>query len=313
MIRLKGKQSMKYQDDIRYTFDFSDVHLKMDCFNVTLNNASHEPPRRPWDIPLHDHNSYEIHFIASGSGRFTVAGTDYDVTAGDVIITGPNILHAQTSGLDDPMEEYCINVTITKQRRKRNDCRDLSKLIDTISRHPFRICGKTDAEAEFVILLTEAMNRHAGWRERVSAMMASLLIRVGRLIDGSPDSDPETQLISDDYMTSRAVNRQRQIDRQLRSFLDSIDEDELGGSLFVSRRQLSRIMRECYSMTFTEKVNDLRAEYAKNLLVTTDMTVAEISDACGFSSVQYFYKVFARKYGTSPGKLRGKKTDTQIG
>ena len=60
-------------------------------------------------------------------------------------------------------------------------------------------------------------------------------------------------------------------------------------------------------MTFTEKVNDLRAEYAKNLLVTTDMTVAEISDACGFSSVQYFYKVFARKYGTSPGKLRGKK------
>ena len=64
---------MKYQDDIRYTFDFSDVHLKMDCFNVTLNNASHEPPRRPWDIPLHDHNSYEIHFIASGSGRFTVA------------------------------------------------------------------------------------------------------------------------------------------------------------------------------------------------------------------------------------------------
>ena len=66
-------------------------------------------------------------------------------------------------------------------------------------------------------------------------------------------------------------------------------------------------------MTFTEKVNDLRAEYAKNLLVTTDMTVARISDVCGFSSVQYFYKVFARKYGTSPGKLRGKKTDTPTG
>ena len=57
-------------------------------------------------------------------------------------------------------------------------------------------------------------------------------------------------------------------------------------------------------MTFTEKLNDLRAEYAKTLLMTTDMTVTAIAESCGFSSAQYFYKVFTKKYGTPPAKLR---------
>ncbi len=303
---------MAYMPDMRYIFDFSDISSRIGGYTVTLNSASHEPPRRPWNIPLHDHNSYEIHFIASGTGSFTVSGLVHEVGAGDVVITGPGVLHAQTSGLDDPMEEYCVNVSIAPIKRGRHKNDDLSALLGAIVSRPFRVCGKTDARAEFLIMLSEAMELRRGWRERVSSMMISLLIGVGRLITGeAPDKTPENEPRGDELRTSRAINRRRQIDTHLRGFLRDIDEDSLARSLFVSRRQLSRIMRECYSMTFTEKVNDLRAEYAKNLLVTTNMTVAEISDACGFSSVQYFYKVFTGKYGISPGKLRRENADSK--
>ena len=305
---------MLYRSDMKYTFDFSDVNLKAGDYLVTLNSASHEPPRHPWNIPLHDHNSYEIHFISSGTGSFNVSGSEHEVSAGDVVITGPGVLHAQTSGLDDPMEEYCVNVSITPIKRGKHKNEDISGLLGAIVSQPFRICGKTDAETEFAILLSEATVLAPGWRERIKSMTMSLLIRVGRLTaDVTERYVPDSYRSGDEYHTSREINRRRQIDMHLRGFLSDISEAELAGMLFVSRRQLSRIMRECYSMTFTEKVNDLRAEYAKNLLVTTDMTVARISDACGFSSVQYFYKVFARKYGTSPGKLRGKKLIPQPG
>lgn len=304
---------MAYMPDMRYIFDFSDISRKIGGYTVTLNSASHEPPRRPWDIPLHDHNSYEIHFIASGTGSFTVSGSVHEVGAGDVVITGPGVLHAQTSGLDNPMEEYCMNVSISPIKRGRHKSDDLSTLLGAIVDRPFCVCGKTDASAEFFIMLSEAMELRCGWRERVSSMMVSLLISVGRLITGEAREEAREKTRKDErgdeLRTSRAINRRRQIDTHLRGFLHEIDEDSLARALFVSRRQLSRIMLECYSMTFTDKVNDLRAEYAKNLLVTTDMTVAEISDACGFSSVQYFYKVFTRKYGISPGKLRREKAD----
>ena len=41
----------------------------------------------------------------------------------------------------------------------------------------------------------------------------------------------------------------------------------------------------------------LRIEKAKKLLLTSDMTVCEIADACGFGSVYYFSSAFKKKTG----------------
>lgn len=293
---------MIYRPDMRYTIDFSDVSVRAGGYLVILNSASHEPPRHPWNIGQHSHNSYEIHFIVAGSGVFTVGGTGYEVSGGDVVVTGPDILHAQTSGIDDPMEEFCVNVTITPRKGNKTPD-DLTRLFDTLSANRFFIGSGVYASDEFVALLTESLERKSCWRERVSAIMMSLLIQVGRLFHASPENDiPPVGVLSD--VTSRQINRRRKIDGYFREYLRDISEEELAKRLFVSRRQLSRIMREYYSMTFTEKLNDLRAEYAKTLLMTTDMTVAAIAESCGFSSAQYFYKVFTKKYGIPPAKLR---------
>ena len=281
---------MSYDTSKRYVAEFSDVTADIGSYNVNLNSASHEIPRYPWNIPLHSHNSYEIHFLESGTGSILVEGTTYEVSAGDMIITGPNILHAQHSGLVEPMEEYCINVSFIQKKYMESEKTDLIRLIDSI-------------KAEFDMILTEAFERKCGWRERTAAIMTSLLISVGRLII-QDESFELTNESSDTIMTSKTINRRRQIDRYFRGYLNSMDEETLAKQLFVSRRQLSRIMRNCYSMTFNEKVNELRAEYAKNLLITTEMPISEIPSACGFSSLQYFYKVFAKKYGISPAKFR---------
>ena len=51
----------------------------------------------------------------------------------------------------------------------------------------------------------------------------------------------------------------------------------------------------------------LRVEEACRLLLCTDMTIAEISTACGFGDVKAFYGAFKRILHTTPGKYRTQK------
>lgn len=48
-------------------------------------------------------------------------------------------------------------------------------------------------------------------------------------------------------------------------------------------------------------------ERAKELLVSTDLTVEEISDMCGFISVSYFYRVFKKITGKTTREVRSER------
>jgi len=47
-----------------------------------------------------------------------------------------------------------------------------------------------------------------------------------------------------------------------------------------------------------------RLHHARELLRNSTLQVQQISELCGFSSPQYFVRVFARRQGVSPGKYR---------
>jgi AraC-like DNA-binding protein len=40
------------------------------------------------------------------------------------------------------------------------------------------------------------------------------------------------------------------------------------------------------------------------LLVTTEKSIKEIAISCGFHDTDYFYRVFKKRVGTTPGKYR---------
>ena len=66
----------------------------------------------------------------------------------------------------------------------------------------------------------------------------------------------------------------------------------------------SRIFREDTGMTFKEYLNTLRVERARTLLLTTELTVTEISAMLGCNDQSYFCKLFRRATGLSPDKFR---------
>lgn len=73
-----------------------------------------------------------------------------------------------------------------------------------------------------------------------------------------------------------------------------------------SREHLCRSLKKFYKTSPCMLVNDLRLEYSINLLMTSNLSVTDICYECGFENISWFYKVFEKKYSTTPSNYRKK-------
>ena len=71
-----------------------------------------------------------------------------------------------------------------------------------------------------------------------------------------------------------------------------------------SREYISRCMRKYRGITVTEFVNDIRLSFVASQLVGGDQGITELCNEAGFYSVSWFNKIFLKKYGMSPKKMR---------
>ena len=72
----------------------------------------------------------------------------------------------------------------------------------------------------------------------------------------------------------------------------------------VSRRTLETHFRAVAGTTIAEEVTRLRIERAKHLLSTTDKTLTQIADECGFFDISHFSATFLRHVGMRPTAFR---------
>lgn len=72
-----------------------------------------------------------------------------------------------------------------------------------------------------------------------------------------------------------------------------------------SHEHLCRVFKKYLDVTPTQYINDLRLDYAANLLSHSDMEVVDIALEVGFDSLSYFYRRFKTRFGQTPKDYRG--------
>lgn len=72
----------------------------------------------------------------------------------------------------------------------------------------------------------------------------------------------------------------------------------------VSVYAISRLFKDSMGIGLKEYVTAKRIELAREMLLTTDKTIVQISNEVGFVNPDYFSKVFKANYGMSPSKFR---------
>jgi len=74
--------------------------------------------------------------------------------------------------------------------------------------------------------------------------------------------------------------------------------------LFMTSRNLNIICQNILQQSVSEIIETRKLTEAKNLLITTDLTVAEIGFELGYNEKSYFTNVFKKKTGQSPSAFR---------
>ena len=100
-----------------------------------------------------------------------------------------------------------------------------------------------------------------------------------------------------EYLTKEEI-------KQWRSSLEKITLEEAAANVFISRTYLSKIIKEELGYPFTEMVNRLRVEKAKQRLTENSLTIAQIAAEVGFADQSYFTKVFKNIVGSTPEQFR---------
>lgn len=78
----------------------------------------------------------------------------------------------------------------------------------------------------------------------------------------------------------------------------------LSETFYLTPSYVSTLVKNETGMTYTQYITNLRMEKAKQLLSTTNLSLAQISEAVGFNDYFYFIKKFKKETGMTPGRFR---------
>lgn len=111
---------------------------------------------------------------------------------------------------------------------------------------------------------------------------------------------PETKTPSRDDQFLRKIYDfiQQEIDN------DQLSVHDISHHMHLSRMQVHRKLKALTGQSTTQLMRSIRMKNAKQLLEETDMPVAEVAYAVGYSDPNYFTRQFVAYYGTTPRKAR---------
>ena len=79
---------------------------------------------------------------------------------------------------------------------------------------------------------------------------------------------------------------------------------ELAKTVHINENYLSQFIRKSPYGSFSNMMGYIRCFAAQYLLITTELSVIDISNRCGFSDDKYFYKHFKLAWGQTPKEYR---------
>ncbi len=83
-------------------------------------------------------------------------------------------------------------------------------------------------------------------------------------------------------------------------FRENINREDVAAIAYITPNYLSKQFRIKKGMNLREFINQIRIEWAKRLLLTTNLSVSEVAGMAGYENISYFSTVFRKYTGMSP-------------
>lgn len=242
-----------------------------------------------WNTERHCNASYELHIVLKGSCELDIESRRHVLSTGDAVIVAPKEYHKPYVITED-FERMSVSFFVEDSNMLALLNKTTpSSVVFSASPNILNLC-KT--------ILKEFSEESSFHNTAIKSLFSYLFIEILRCLSVTNVS-VETE--SKDGMGYRTDI----IDNFFQNNLDCYGaEEKLAACLYISKRQLSRVMQQHYGMSFRQMLLTSRMDRAGWLLRTSDKTIAEICRIVGYKSESTFFKNFKKQYQVAPLQYR---------
>ncbi|MBQ8508605.1 MAG: helix-turn-helix domain-containing protein [Clostridia bacterium] len=244
---------------------------------------------------LHYHARLELGVCTKGTGLFIIDRPEITVeslTAGDVLLIGPNVRHYSRSIDGECACRFCyIDLPAVAHKFLNNPQEQLRRLaIPPVLRADDPDPSRREAHA-LLFRLLEGLKKSSS--RPVDEDLTCL--RLSELLLCCEDWFGEAAPSADhaDAALSAAVSHLSL------HYAENITAAELAARCYISESQLRRRFNDVYGMPPFEYLHRLRCQIGAQLLERTQLSAADIARRVGYDSGD-FYRHFRRIYGVAP-------------
>lgn len=228
------------------------------------------------------HDFFELTYVDQGTLTTMVDGKSYLLHKYDLMLYYPGQFHTQSTGLHDS----CSYLTVTfdmDAEFKENLKNQVFRVNDDIY-HVLCAFMKTLENPGYLSQeLTLTCLQH----------ILVLLLKYEKLNQEDPQQNV-MQLHHENSLLNEVIN-------YIHNHIDeNLTVEDLCHKYSISRSSLQILFHENLNVSPKQYMNDIKMQQAKVLLRKKNKTISEISDALGFTSVQYFSRKFKEQYGKTP-------------
>lgn len=243
---------------------------------------------------IHFHPFTEFYYILDGVGKFSIEDKLIDVKKDDFLIINSNVGHSIYPSNKDENLIYIsfgvdsIFLKILNQEESLEEDKYFYKNIEDERLKEEFIKAFQDIQTEF----------NSGADYSKSMANAKATVYVINLL----------RRFKDEFTITNDIKINKQID-YIKNYIDNnysedIKLESLSKMAYMNKFHLISEFKQSYRVTPIEYLILKRIEVTKNLLISTNHSMEEISSIVGFNSQSYFNQVFKKKVGITPSQFR---------
>jgi len=240
-----------------------------------------------WGPGIRDH--YSLYYVHSGSGRVTVDGTTYVMSAGEGFLICPNTVIAYASDDVDPWDYYWVSFNGLHAETYLNR-------LSLGVKHPVFKCNNPQAFAQCFKSLFESTHYETSMDLHALSSFYLLLASIA-------------EYTSPRAIFGRTPSQQEHYIRQAIEFIETnysrkITIEETASYVGINRKYLTKLFNLLLNESPQSFLVSFRLNKASELLHQRTLTVCEIAHSIGYTDAFVFSKVFKKFKGVSPKGYR---------
>lgn len=290
------RQDSKLDRAFHFTHEYWNSPRMLDC--VTLYQIGDISCDRGYVVGKHVQTCYEISYVVSGCGWFSVDGRRYPVKAGDVFISLPRQVHGGRADSANPFRYFYTGFRFGGQFSRDGALGCIGKLLSD-ARSPV-VHDRFGIRGPFQQVLNEMSSEGTYSDMMIGSYLLQIIVKVCRNISPSCCREDLDVPLPDG---NRGIVR-RTVAYLDDNILNISDLTQVSSALGYSYSYLSHVFSKEAGFTLQSYYARRRIEKATELLRSGGLNVTCVADKLQYQSIHSFSKAFKKMMGYSPAQYQ---------